>query len=244
MFDRVSLIQIVIKKIKAKVYLEIGVFNGYSFLKIICKNKIGIDPCFKLKLKLKLYSYFTNITNINNKYFTMTSDDFFINYKNTLISSPPEVIFIDGLHTFEQTLQDCYNSLNYLAEGGMIILHDCNPPSESSATPALSILEAEKSWKSQHNSGWTDVWCGDSWKTIPYLINNHPELNVSVLNADFGLGLVSKKKSIDQKFYQFPDDIQEYKGLHYSYLNADKQNILNLTEVKELEAILDIHLNK
>ena len=49
MFDRVSLIQIVIKKIEAKVYLEIGVFKGYSFLKTICKNKIGIDPCFKIK---------------------------------------------------------------------------------------------------------------------------------------------------------------------------------------------------
>ena len=132
--------------------MEIGVFNGYSFLKTICKNKIGIDPCFKIKIIKKIYSYFTNITNINNKYFTMTSDDFFINYKNTLISSPPEVIFIDGLHTFEQTLQDCYNSLNYLAEGGAIILHDCNPPSESSATPALSIPEAEQIWNSQHKN--------------------------------------------------------------------------------------------
>jgi len=244
MFDRVSLIQIVIKKIEAKVYLEIGVFKGYSFLKTICKNKIGIDPCFKIKKIKKIYSYFTNITNINNKYFTMTSDVFFINYKNTLISSPPEVIFIDGLHTFEQTLQDCYNSLNYLAEGGVIILHDCNPPSESSATPALSILEAEQIWKSQYNSGWTDEWCGDSWKTIPYLINNNPELNVSVLNADFGLGLVSKKKNVAQKFYQFPDDIQEYKGLQYSYLKTDKQIILNLRGVEELEAIIDIHLNK
>ena len=78
----------------------------------------------------------------------------------------------------------------------------------------------------------------------PYLINNNPELNVSVLNADFGLGLVSKKKNIDQKFYQFPDDIQEYKGLQYSYLKTDKQNILNLRDVEELEAIIDIHLNK
>ena len=49
MFDRVSLIQMIIKKMGAKVYLEIGVFNGYSFLKTICKNKIGIDPCFKKK---------------------------------------------------------------------------------------------------------------------------------------------------------------------------------------------------
>ena len=141
MFDRVSLIQIVIKKIEAKVYLEIGVFNGYSFLKTICKNKIGIDPCFKIKKIKKIYSYFTNITNINNKYFTMTSDDFFINYKNTLISSPPEVIFIDGLHTFEQTLQDCYNSLNYLAEGGVIIFFGNGGDRTADTTPEIEYCK-------------------------------------------------------------------------------------------------------
>jgi hypothetical protein len=64
-----------------------------------------------------------------------------------------KVIFIDGLHTFEQTLQDSYNSLNYLAQGGVIILHDCNPPSEASSTPAQSIPEAEKKWKSKNTSG-------------------------------------------------------------------------------------------
>ena len=107
-----------------------------------------------------------------------------------------KVIFIDGLHTFEQTLQDCYNSLNYLAQGGVIILHDCNPPSDASSTPAQSIPEAEKKWKSKNTSGWTDEWCGDTWKTIPFLIKNNPELNVSVLNTDYGLGIVSKKGSM------------------------------------------------
>ena len=243
MFDRVNLIQMVITIIGAKVYLEIGVFNGYTFLKTICKNKIGVDPCFKIKIEQKLCSYFTNITNINNKYFTMTSDEFFKNYKNTLITYPPEVIFIDGLHTFEQTLQDCYNSLNYLADGGVIILHDCNPPSEASATQALSLPEAKKIWETQHDSGWTNEWCGDTWKTIPYLLNNNPELNVSVLNTDYGLGLVSKKKNIDQKCYQIPNNMQEFKGLQYSYLQTDKVNILNLKELEELETVISFHLN-
>ena len=242
MFDRVSLIQIVIQKIEAKVYLEIGVFNGYSFLKTICKNKIGIDPCFKIKIIKKIYSYFTNITNINNKYFSMTSDEFFKNYKNILISYPPEVIFIDGLHRFEQTLQDCYNSLNYLADGGVIILHDCSPPSEASATPALSVPEAEQIWKTHHDAGWTNEWCGDSWKTIPFLIKNNPELNVSVLNTDYGLGIISKKKGYRKGVYQIPDDIHEHKTLRYSYLETDRKNILNLKDLEELDTVINSHL--
>ena len=243
MFDRAQFIQMIIKKIGAKVYLEIGVFNGYTFLKTICKNKIGVDPCFKIKIEQKLCSYFTNITNINNKYFTMTSDEFFKNYKNTLITYPPEVIFIDGLHTFEQTLQDCYNSLNYLVDDGVIILHDCSPPTEASATSALSISEAEQKWKSKHKTGWADEWCGDTWKTIPFLLQNNSELNVSVLNTDYGLGMISKKNSEEKKFYQIPNDIHEYKELSYSFLENDRKNILNLKEVEELNEIFSFHLS-
>ena len=182
------------------------------------------------------------MSNINNQYFEMLSDVFFTENKNLLKEFPPEVIFIDGLHTFEQTLQDCYNSLNYLAEGGVIILHDCNPPTESSATPALSIPEAEQIWKSKHNSGWTDEWCGDTWKTIPFLIKNNPELNVTVLNTDYGLCIISINKPEEKKMYQIPNNIHDYKVLDYSFLENNRINVLNLKELEELHNILDKYI--
>lgn len=240
--NRIELIQAIIKKKNATRYLEIGVFKGYSFLQIKCKNKIGVDPCFRLSKKKIIYSLLSNMSNINNQYFEMLSDVFFIENKNLLKEFPPEVIFIDGLHTFEQTLQDCYNSLNYLAEGGVIILHDCNPPTESSATPALSIPEAEQIWKSKHNSGWTDEWCGDTWKTIPFLIKNNPELNVTVLNTDYGLGIVSINKPEEKKIYQIPNNIHDYKILDYSFLENNRINVLNLKELEELHNIIDKYI--
>ena len=67
MFDRVSLIQIVIKKIEAKVYLEIGVFKGYSFLKTICKNKIGIATISNAaSINTNLY-IFISVNYVNNQ---------------------------------------------------------------------------------------------------------------------------------------------------------------------------------
>ena len=240
--NRIELIQAIIKKKNATRYLEIGVFKGYSFLQIKCKNKIGVDPCIRLSKKKKIYSLLSNMSNINNQYFEMLSDVFFTENKNLLKKFPPEVIFIDGLHTFEQTLQDCYNSLNYLAEGGVIILHDCNPPTESSATPALSIPEAEQIWKSKHNSGWTDEWCGDTWKTIPFLIKNNPELNVTVLNTDYGLGIVSINKPEEKKIYQIPNNIHDYKILDYSFLENNRINVLNLKELEELHNIIDKYI--
>jgi len=237
MFNRVDLIQLIINKINAKTYLEIGVFNGYSFLNIKCSKKLGIDPDFKIKTGTKLKSYFKNYTNINNKYFEMTSDAFFDNYSDELRENPPQVIFIDGLHTFEQTLKDCYNSLNYLSPGGAIIMHDCNPPHAASATPAQSIPEAEKKWKEKNTDGWTDEWCGDSWKTIPYLIKNNLNLYVSVLNTDYGLGIITKRDNTKDK-YQIANDLDSYKKMTYDDLAGNRKKMLNLIELNELNNLM------
>ena len=242
MFNRIDLIQKMINKLNAKIYLEIGVFNGFSFLNVKCQKKIGVDPIIKINNPKKIKSFFNNLTNINNEYYEMISDDFFLLHKQKLILNPPEVIFIDGLHTFEQTLQDCYNSLNYLAKGGVIILHDCNPPTEASATPALSIPEAEQVWKANHSTGWTDEWCGDTWKTIPFLKKNNPELNVTVLNTDYGLGIVSINKPEEKKIYQIPNNIHDYKILDYSFLENNRINVLNLKELEELHNIIDKYI--
>ena len=242
MFNRIDLIQKMINKLNAKIYLEIGVFNGFSFLNVKCQKKIGVDPIFKINTTKKIKSFFNNLTNINNEYYEMTSDDFFVVNKHKLILNPPKVIFIDGLHTFGQTLQDCYNSLNYLAAGGIIIMHDCSPPTAASATPALSIPEAEKLWNEENNSGWTDEWCGDTWKTIPYLIKNNPELNVTVINADYGLGVISKNNSDSNKYYEIKNDLDEYKKLSFDMLENNRKTILNLIEVNEVDELIYTHI--
>ncbi len=245
-FNRTDLIQIFINNLKARVYLEIGVSKGHSFLKVKCNRKIGVDPEFRISGKKKIKHCIKDFRNIFNRYHEMTSDDFFTRHKHDLISLPPQVIFIDGLHTFEQTLKDCYNSLNFLSDGGVIVLHDCDPPTEASSTPALSIPEAKQKWNCKRssptdNSGWTEEWCGDTWKTIPYLINNHAELNVCVLNADYGLGIVSKKQ--EAEFTTYPPsivDLSKFKQLNYAFLKQNRKELLNLKELSELSEIINL----
>ena len=63
----------------------------------------------------------------------MTSDEFFAK------ASLPfrfDVVFIDGLHTYEQSRKDAENALGVIVEGGVIIMHDCNPPNAAAAQPA------------------------------------------------------------------------------------------------------------
>jgi tetratricopeptide (TPR) repeat protein len=103
--DRTTLINHIARKIRAKSYLEIGVWNGANFQQISCRNKIGVDPDPESPATLKI-----------------TSDDFFEQNKETF-----DIIFIDGLHHADQVEKDIINSLKVLNEGGFIVCHDMNP---------------------------------------------------------------------------------------------------------------------
>ena len=102
---RTKFIQDVIDKIGAKSYLEIGTQHGYNFEKIICDNKVGVDP-----------------GDYVGDHIQMTSDEYFDTCTDVF-----DVIFIDGLHHADQVITDFNNALCNISVNGVIILHDCNP---------------------------------------------------------------------------------------------------------------------
>ena len=141
-------------------YLEIGcdlddVFNS---IPIIPSNKIGIDPN----------------RGGNHK---MTSDDFFKqNDKNF------DVIFIDGLHTYEQTQKDVINSLKFLNTDGIIFIHDLLPLDE--------IVGNETKY--------LPGWSGDVWK-VAVELSQSEGLDFKIVNIDTGIGILKKKRNYNYK---------------------------------------------
>ncbi len=109
---RTEIIQLLINKVSAKKYLEIGVDNGVNFALINCDYKVGVDP---------------NTTTTATHH--LTSDDFF--KQNT---EKFDVIFVDGLHHADQVYRDILNSIDVLNDGGYIICHDMNPIKEEHQT--------------------------------------------------------------------------------------------------------------
>lgn len=105
---RTDIINLLIKKINAKKYLEICVSDGINFSKINCDYKIGVDPNLESPATIHL-----------------TSDEFF--QTNT---EKFDLIFIDGLHHADQVHRDILHSLDVLNENGYIICHDMNPEKE------------------------------------------------------------------------------------------------------------------
>ena len=224
--DRVILIQEVIKKNNFQTYLEIGCEEGVTFLPIKAKYKIAVDPCFQISIKRKLRSIINNPQNIRNRYFEEESDSFFLKRKKYLEKTGQlDVVFVDGLHTFRASLNDVFNSLKYLNRKGIIIMHDCNPSNKPASLPIQTNLEDLKQLE-----GWTGEWCGDVWKTIIYLRKNLPELlDVCVIDADFGLGIVrlkttmeTKDLSIDEKSFSAIDKMT------YEEFTEDRETMLNL----------------
>ena len=219
MLNRIKIIQRLIGVLKAKNYLEIGVNNGACFLRIRAGYKMAVDPSFKIPGGRKLKYFFKNPWNFNNRYFEQTSDDFFRTQQESLRSHKPKLVLVDGLHTYDQALRDVLNSLAFLDEDGIILMHDCNPLTGDAAFPAESIDDARLKLKDYRG-----IWNGDVWKAIVHLRSLHPDLDVFVLNCDHGIGFVRKARP--EKPLGFSE--QEIQQLSYRDLEKNRSTFLNL----------------
>lgn len=182
---RLDVIQALLNKRRSPAYLEIGVQSGKNFFSIKAGDKTAVDPQFAFPLKERIRWVFKNYSNLAARYYEITSDRYFEIINS---SKKMDVIFIDGLHTYDQSLRDVINSLSILKENGVIVMHDCNPPHKTAAYPSQSIEEAAAA----NLSSWTNEWCGDVWKTICFLRSTRKDLRVFVLDTDYGLGIITR----------------------------------------------------
>jgi hypothetical protein len=212
-------IQQILDKKLASTYLEIGVARGSNFFAIRANRKIAVDPNFAFSKSRKIKWIFKNFYNLKAKYYQLSSDSFFANAK---FSYSWDLVFIDGIHTYQQSLKDVNNSLSNLSETGVIVLHDCNPPHEAAAYPADSLDHAF----SLNLPGWTGEWCGDVWKAICYLRSTRKDLKIFVLDCDHGLGIITKGKSENHLELSELD----LANMTYDDLSRNKNQLLNLKD--------------
>lgn len=231
--NRLTVIQEIINRKKANTYLEIGVETGYTFLRVKAKKKIAVDPKFRLSKGNKIKFLFRDISNIFNEYYEMTSDIFFETKSNELRKYGLNVTFIDGLHTYAQSLKDVQNCLKLLKEDGVIIMHDCNPPSEAAAHPLNSYNHA----KTLTLPGYSDEWCGDVWKTIAYLRSTQANLSVFVLDCDYGLGIITRGSP--ESMLEYSEE--EIDNFSYSDLEKNRAEILNLKDTDYFKKFIKMH---
>ena len=153
-YYRWDLIEYLIKKNNYSDYLEIGCDQDQLFSKVKIKNKTGVDP--------------SSGGNVRK-----TSDDFFKDNKDKF-----DIVFIDGLHIYDQVKKDILNSVNCLKENGIILVHDCMPDNMSKqAVPRYRM-----------------IWNGDVWKAIVDL-RQKEDLEIFTCAIDQGIGIIKKNKN-------------------------------------------------
>ena len=109
-----DLIYQLVKMTGTKKYLELGVYDGETFSKIvpIVDLGVGVDIVDKR-------------INVNGMFYLGTTTRFFgINTEKF------DFIFIDASHNFNDVKIDFISSLDILEKGGILLLHDTDPEEE------------------------------------------------------------------------------------------------------------------
>ncbi len=157
--NHTELLNALAEKYSLNNYLEIGVNNPHNnFYKIKCRNKTGVDP-----------------QSSGNGVRSMTSDDYFAAIENNDPKPVFDLIFIDGLHHYDQVKRDFENSLRYLSDTGYIVIHDVLPENEE----GTRVPRETKQW-------WGDVY---KWAMN---ISSYNGIDYITFNIDNGCMLVWK----------------------------------------------------
>lgn len=222
---RIEIINQLIKKFRYKTYIEIGVNNGECFFQIQADYKIAIDPHFKISSTKKIKKIFSNFSNINNHWYEKTSDYFFSRHHYLFAKRSIDIALIDGMHEYHFALRDADNCLKYLNDNGIILMHDCNPITENAAS----------SFKEWEKRNFYDDWNGDVWKSVVHLRSLYKNINVFVLDTDYGIGIISKRPAESVLNFS-PDQIEK---LTLEDLNQNREEWLNLKPVSYFRNYFD-----
>ena len=134
----------------ARSYLEIGCGEHDLFSQVHAVRKVGVDPT-------------------HGGTHRMTSDAFFAANDETF-----DVVFVDGLHSYDQVRRDVRNALDVVPPGGWIALQDMFP----------------RDWIEEHTPQISaSRWTGDPWKLAFELIGARG-VEFRLLAIDHGVGVI------------------------------------------------------
>ena len=155
-------------------YLEIGVETGASLALAACPA-VGVDPQPMINVELPESA----------RVIKRTSDDFFPVARKHL-KTPPDLIFLDGMHLFEYLLRDFMNAERVAAPHALIVIDDIFPNHRA---------QAERQRR-------TRIWAGDVWKLVRCLRQYRPDLYLQTLDSSpTGLLLVAGLNPADRTLW-------------------------------------------
>jgi len=162
MVTRGDIVQSMLDLFEAPSYLEIGVDHGLTFNSVVAQHKYAVDPDFKFG------THVMEIAGRSVLHFALTSDAYFA---GPCASRVLDVAFIDGLHTFEQTLRDLLNVQAHLQRHGVIVIDDVNPSSFHASLPDVGEAFRVRDYQARYHPEMANNldWMGDVYKLVFFI---------------------------------------------------------------------------
>jgi len=169
--DRPRRINTLVEQLDYSSYLEIGVERGKTFFAVTGPDrKVAVDPTFRFDHVRR------SKTNETESFHQMTSDAYFA---GPGADQRFDLVYLDGLHTWGQTLTDLLNSLARTRQDSLILIDDTVPCDPFSAIPDMSrALKARAKYGNRPTSG---AWHGDVFRVVLYVHDYMPHLNYATI---------------------------------------------------------------
>ena len=172
------------RHVGAQHYLEIGVCRGATFNHLSFKTKVGVDPNFRFNM--------ADYRNAETELHPLTSDRYFTEVAG---SEKFDIIFLDGLHQFQQTFRDFCNSLIFAHERTVWLIDDVFPVDIYSSLPTHG--EAIK-FRRMNGIDNVRAWQGDVYKVVFAIHDFFPTMSyVTVMGSGNPQTIVWKARRKD-----------------------------------------------
>jgi hypothetical protein len=193
------------QELRPAVYVEIGVFEGDSLrLANPPTRALGIDSSPRLK---------GDDWRTETIIVPLTSREFFARHtlRDFLGTDHFSLAFVDGLHQFQQVIEDLFSLEHFSGPDSLIALHDTIPLDEKTAEPSQR----------------TKFHTGDVWKVIPFLKECRPDLELTtVRTGPSGLTLIRRLGRLKTVFKAEPETLARFRDLPWEYFRRNRDEFL------------------
>ena len=219
MVFRAEFLNGVLSQFQSPRYLEIGVNEGQTFFEISAAYKAAVDPSFIFDVSKARES------GADSEFFEITSDEYFATVADR--AKLFDVIYLDGLHTFEQTLRDFNNSIELLQQDGVIVIDDVLPTSYQAGLPnQLDSFKINEFLNDDDAS-----WMGDTYKLVFFIEAYFPFYDLRTIADNHGQAVVWRAKRPREQIAKF--DSEQLSRLQYVDI-VRNINIFRLTHSSDI----------
>jgi len=220
MVSRAEAVQRFVDLYSAPAYLEIGVSQGETFNEIRATRKVAVDPQFLFDTKA--------FTAGQAEFHEVQSDVYF----GQIIGADEQfhVIYLDGLHTFEQTLRDLLNAIAHLAPHGVIVVDDTVPTSYEASIPGLGFFHAVREVAAVKDAN----WMGDVYRLVFFIQTFMQQFSYATIEENHGQTVLWREPRPSERIV--PRDMEAITRLEYGHVLLESKTF----ERRPLAEIVEI----